>query len=317
MKRVLAVLLIASAIASTVTGCGYMQPANTDNTTNASSTWVCNECGAAGNTGKFCGDCGAERKTKTDGSWTCSSCGASGNTGKFCADCGKPKDGDTGAEQKPTETSSVQEQRPAETSTVNEQRPAETSTTQEQRPAETTPTYTESNTSPSGDRDGSLNNPYKIGEMFYVKKYNATANDYQDVGVKITGILKGAEANRCIDEYNAHSSYGIEVEADDSVELCVFTYEVYFPSSYTMPEWGVSGNVNIPLGLTGLDGGSVKNDSKWLSQITANVSVTDYSDTYFSGDTFTKGREAYQMFPNFDSYLIKVGDTEPKYVKVN
>ena len=50
--------------------------------------WVCT-CGAAGNTGKFCAECGAPRPA--DG-WICP-CGAV-NKGKFCADCGKPKPAD-------------------------------------------------------------------------------------------------------------------------------------------------------------------------------------------------------------------------------
>ena len=48
--------------------------------------WAC-PCGHAGNTGKFCAECG---KPAPSGEWTCS-CGKAGNTGKFCADCGKPK----------------------------------------------------------------------------------------------------------------------------------------------------------------------------------------------------------------------------------
>ena len=48
--------------------------------------WTCS-CGHAGNTGKFCAECG--KPQPQDDSWTCS-CGAA-NKGKFCADCGKPK----------------------------------------------------------------------------------------------------------------------------------------------------------------------------------------------------------------------------------
>ena len=48
--------------------------------------WTC-PCGHAGNSGKFCAECG---KPAPSGDWTCS-CGCGGNTGKFCADCGKPK----------------------------------------------------------------------------------------------------------------------------------------------------------------------------------------------------------------------------------
>ena len=49
--------------------------------------WTC-ECGAAGNTGKFCSSCGKPQPAPAEG-WKCS-CGAV-NKGKFCTECGKPK----------------------------------------------------------------------------------------------------------------------------------------------------------------------------------------------------------------------------------
>ncbi len=49
--------------------------------------WAC-ACGATGNTGKFCMECGAKRVEPQVG-WTCS-CGAV-NTGKFCVECGTKK----------------------------------------------------------------------------------------------------------------------------------------------------------------------------------------------------------------------------------
>lgn len=49
--------------------------------------WNCS-CGAAGNTGKFCSQCGKPRP-EAAGEWICS-CGAL-NTGKFCSECGKPR----------------------------------------------------------------------------------------------------------------------------------------------------------------------------------------------------------------------------------
>ncbi|NCU26136.1 SPFH domain-containing protein, partial [Candidatus Nomurabacteria bacterium] len=53
--------------------------------------WNCS-CGAGGNSGKFCMECG-KPKPDVSGSWTCS-CGAGGNTGKFCMDCGAPRPAD-------------------------------------------------------------------------------------------------------------------------------------------------------------------------------------------------------------------------------
>ena len=49
------------------------------------AAWNCS-CGASGNTGKFCGECGSPRPTE---GWICS-CG-SVNKGKFCLECGAKK----------------------------------------------------------------------------------------------------------------------------------------------------------------------------------------------------------------------------------
>ena len=68
----------------------------------AASTWTCEECGKAGNTGKFCEECGARKPAAqaakpaqgaVNAAWTCPECGKDGNTGKFCEDCGAKKPG--------------------------------------------------------------------------------------------------------------------------------------------------------------------------------------------------------------------------------
>ncbi len=51
--------------------------------------WTCS-CGQAGNTGKFCSNCGQPQPAPAAAGWTCS-CGQTGNTGKFCGNCGKPQ----------------------------------------------------------------------------------------------------------------------------------------------------------------------------------------------------------------------------------
>lgn len=51
----------------------------------AEDTWTC-ECGEAGNTKKFCMNCGKPRPE----TWTCT-CGHEGNHGKFCEECGAPR----------------------------------------------------------------------------------------------------------------------------------------------------------------------------------------------------------------------------------
>ena len=52
--------------------------------------WTCPACGATGQQGKFCTECGT-KKPEGDGSWTCPACGAKGQKGKFCTECGAKK----------------------------------------------------------------------------------------------------------------------------------------------------------------------------------------------------------------------------------
>ena len=64
------------------------QPAQTSQTPPpAAAAWACS-CGHAGNSGKFCAECGKSRPEPATG-WNCA-CGAV-NQGKFCHECGKPK----------------------------------------------------------------------------------------------------------------------------------------------------------------------------------------------------------------------------------
>ena len=54
----------------------------------AAAGWKCPKCGTDGNTGKFCGECGAPKPAE---GWKCPKCGTEGNKGKFCMECGSPK----------------------------------------------------------------------------------------------------------------------------------------------------------------------------------------------------------------------------------
>lgn len=54
----------------------------------AEDGWICS-CGATGNKGKFCSECGSP-KPILPGGWTCPSCGTL-NKGKFCTECGTKK----------------------------------------------------------------------------------------------------------------------------------------------------------------------------------------------------------------------------------
>ena len=57
----------------------------------ADAGWACAKCGKAGNTGKFCSECGAPAPVPQDASWNCAKCGKTGNTGNFCSECATPR----------------------------------------------------------------------------------------------------------------------------------------------------------------------------------------------------------------------------------
>ena len=69
---------------------GALQQAAQAQAAPAAAGWTC-ACGQAGNTGKFCANCGNKKpEPKPAGdSWKCA-CGATA-TGKFCPECGSPK----------------------------------------------------------------------------------------------------------------------------------------------------------------------------------------------------------------------------------
>ena len=61
-------------------------------------SWTCTKCGASGNTGKYCAQCGAAKEqtpapaakeNSKEDFWPCS-CGTK-NKGRFCTECGSPK----------------------------------------------------------------------------------------------------------------------------------------------------------------------------------------------------------------------------------
>lgn len=55
--------------------------------------WTCPSCGQAGNTGKFCTNCGQPNPVHAAAAavlWICPACGTQ-NSGKFCSECGAPR----------------------------------------------------------------------------------------------------------------------------------------------------------------------------------------------------------------------------------
>ena len=57
----------------------------------AAGAWTCPQCGKADNTANFCGNCGTKKPEPAPAGWTCPTCGKTGNTANFCSECGTKK----------------------------------------------------------------------------------------------------------------------------------------------------------------------------------------------------------------------------------
>lgn len=74
--------------AANLFGMAQQQPAQAQ-----AAGWTCPSCGQAGNTGKFCTNCGQPNPVHAAAAavlWTCPACGTQ-NSGKFCSECGAPR----------------------------------------------------------------------------------------------------------------------------------------------------------------------------------------------------------------------------------
>lgn len=159
--------------------------------------------------------------------------------------------------------------------------------------------------SPDNVVEATLENPAKIGEWVATKKYSPIDDEDHTIYYRITGVLRGEEAQKIIDEYHAGDNfYEFTDLEDDDLEYCVLTYETYFPPEFPEQEYegdnlGVT-SVYLDFDVCNLeDYGSIEH---YLGLSTWNI--TEEPHEFFAGNTFTEGRAVMTMIKDFDEYLI-------------
>lgn len=163
----------------------------------------------------------------------------------------------------------------------------------------------DSGSAPDNVVEATLENPAKIGEWVATKKYSPVDDEDHTIYYRITGVLRGEEAQKIIDEYHAGDNfYEFTDLEDDDLEYCVLTYETYFPPEFPEQEYegdnlGVT-SVYLDFDVCNLeDYGSIEH---YLGLSTWNI--TEEPDEFFAGNTFTEGRAVMTMIKDFDEYLI-------------
>ena len=130
---------------------------------------------------------------------------------------------------------------------------------------------------------GSRENPAAMNEMGKVYLYNAISDQYEQVGLTVTGITDGDEATEYVDQLlNAENSYYSFPALKNYEEHRIVNYDLYLPSDFSDEEYGVY----APSAMMSV----VSKDDDWLtyndqSYYAATYGLYEDSNSYHPGDT--------------------------------
>ncbi len=223
---------------------------------------------------------------------------------------------DGNVSSKPVETEETTEtEEPTQTEKPTEtEEPVETTATADptDEPAETTTAAAgneggEYYTIPSNDpnvpavKTGNADSPVKIGEWFEVSQYSTVDSAYHTVYARITGVVRGDEAQAYVDNYNNTHDYTqfSEMEYDD-IEYCAFTYELYYPTDFPEHDWGISTAEVQDFKIYNADGSGIFGNYMGLSQ---TWEAADEPDEFHSGETY-QGLQVFAMVIGCDDFYV-------------
>ncbi len=161
--------------------------------------------------------------------------------------------------------------------------------------------------------EGTLENPAKPGEWVATKTYCAESDDYCTIYYRITGVMRGADAQAVVDEYNSGDHFiRFDPLEEEDVEYCVVTYETHFPTDFPAGEYGIYG-ADVDFSACNLE------DSGAIANYIGLSSVYDTSEDpedFFPGDTFTDGKAIFAMVKGHTDYLLKCNyyENDEEYV---
>lgn len=164
--------------------------------------------------------------------------------------------------------------------------------------------------------EATLEKPAQIGEWVETMKYSAQDSKDHPMYFKITGVIRGNEAQKIVDEYNAEGNVLSfrELEQDD-LEYCVVTYESYFPTDFPEAEWGIT-DIDVDLSLCDLDDSGAIAGYIGLSTVW-DISKDPEVNTFYVGDTFTEGQAVFAMVKGSSEYLFNCSYYDDNDTEIN
>ncbi len=149
--------------------------------------------------------------------------------------------------------------------------------------------------------EGSLSNPAKIGEWVATKTYCVETDDYRTIYYRITGVIRGEEAQKIVDEYNSGDHFvRFDPLEHDTLEYCVVTYETHYPADFPEGEYGLY-EADVDLSACNLeDSGSIEN----FIGLSSVWDISEDPEEFHAGDTFKDGKAVFAMVKGFSDYLF-------------
>lgn len=142
-----------------------------------------------------------------------------------------------------------------------------------------------------------------VGEWVEVEKYSDLDEQYHPISFRVTGLLRGKEANKVIKEFNdTHNTQIGDLKTKD-LEYCVITYEVQYSADYPQKEGIGIENPTLEFGIKEEEihyNGVVHKGIKTVYDISTMPGV----DEFYAGDLFTGGMGAFVMVENYDGFKV-------------
>lgn len=148
--------------------------------------------------------------------------------------------------------------------------------------------------------------PAALGQWVKSAKYSPFSKKYETVYWRVIGTTFDCQAD--IDRYNAEGNLmQIDELESEVLSYCKVSYEVYFPETFSMAEYGVT-SPDLSLSVQSPDGGGIEYDGVSYIGLSMTHDISVEQEIHH-GDVF-KGEAIYAMIDDPSvSYVFKYGHT--------
>ena len=165
--------------------------------------------------------------------------------------------------------------------------------------------------------DGSIENPAKLNEWVSTYIYNSISGEYEPVLISINKVYRDKDDYETTRYNNLRTKYEKDneiksnfnpiSESNYKIENIIFTYSVYYPSTYETADEPKITDTTIPISLCDLSGNP---DTALNGELELSKTIKIFNDIYNKyakpGNDFTDGMGTFKMATGYEKYLIRI-----------